>query len=197
VLAIYPSGQASATRQFASCKGGVGGWDIKTTGANALLTWLMYDTTPNGVSYTNTVLGAADLDKIQLYVGVWDGPALTQRAYFKRAAVGSGIGRSGYTPSPTDTLTIGLVASEPATPGGSTQVYGFAYGLGVPTLAEVQALYDSVQANERMMGIPGKTDHLHRFDGLPATVADAQGSAALTRNGSPTLSEMFARAWAW
>ena len=202
-LGVFPSGAPTATRQFASALGGVGGWDMRITGAMSALTWRMYDTTPNGVTYTSSILAAADLDRLQMYVALWDGPAQKQRAFWKRAEVGTGTSRAGYQPSPTETLRIGGVPAEPTTAGDLVQTYGFAYGLGVLTLAEVQALYDAVMANERMMGVPGKTDHLFDFTAdslsgaLPPTFTDKQGSAVLTKNGAPVYSERFARSWGW
>jgi hypothetical protein len=206
-LFIPPSSASSTARIFGAAKHAAGGWDTRTSGAMSLVSWQMFDAsgTPAAVTSATSSIATTDQDKLQLYVGVWDGPGLKQRCYWKRAETGSGTARNGYTAS-TAPLTIGYDAQNSSTPGDVVRTLGFAYGVGVPVLAEVQALYDAVQTQESMQSIPGKTtilldltlDTIANGGAVPSTLTNrSSGGGTYTKNGSPTLTSMYARAWGW
>jgi hypothetical protein len=193
LLAFYPSGQTSKTRQLVACRHLGGGWDLYAWGNLTNLRFRMYDksATPAAVEIIKTL----DYDRLHLFVGVWTGTA--QLGYWKRAPIAAATARNGFTPSASETLTVGVCLAEPTQGADTAQIYGVAYGLGVPTQAEVEKLYDDVKAADMMVSIPGKTDHVYRFDGLPDTVLDQQGSAPLTRIGAPVPVSMTRRLWGW
>ena len=73
-------------------------------------------------------------------------------------------------------------------------------GQGIPTLAQVQALFDAVAATDSMQGIPSMTSILidTTLDGgNPATLTNRAGAGTFARTGTPTLSQVYNRAYAW
>lgn len=178
------------------------GWDLRVNSNNAVVNWFMGDGTTFNVS-GNAVMATG---KLNLVVCVWDQINLKQRIYANRVEVGTGTGRTAYAPSGAGTkINLGRSPRDPASAGGVRTLLGYAQGLGAPTLAQVQALFDAVQATETMQGVPGMTstlvdltaDIVANGNTLPASLTNRAGSGTFTRNGTPTLGQVFARAWAW
>ena len=84
-------------------------------------------------------------------------------------------------------------------------VHGFSGGFGLPTLAQVQALFDETMAIERIGSIAGMTnlriditqDAIDNGGNLPATLTDRAGSFNFSRNGTLSTAPQYARAWNW
>lgn len=177
------------------------GWDLRPGTNNASLLWYMGD----GSGFNASGAAPVALDKINLFVGAWDGPGLKQRFYNKRLEVGTGTARTAYAPPTTTPIGIGRSLRDPSSAVPNKNILGFAMGQGTPTLAQVQALYDLVQASESMQSIPGMAasvlvDLTQDSPGgaLPASLSN-RGTlgGSFARTGTPTVTSHFARAWAW
>jgi hypothetical protein len=199
---------STAVRTLFSRRGAAnGGWDLSTSGPNGMLAFGCGGIGGAGkVASSSFVLSASDVGKMLLAYGVWDGPAQTARLYVKRAQVGTGTVFTGGTFVPETGSTFLGRRQDGQAVDSSITIYGAACGLGVPTLAEIQAHHDDVMANERLLrGIPGKTslcvdltaDVIANGGALPAQALDRVGSAHFARNGNPTLARQYARAWGW
>jgi hypothetical protein len=199
---------STAVRTLFSRRGAAnGGWDLSTSGPNGMLAFGCGGTGGTGkVASSSFVLSATDVGKLLLAYGIWDGPAQTARLVVKRAQVGAGVVFTGGTFVPESGSTF-LGRRQDGQPcDSSITIYGAACGLGVPTIAEIQAHHDDVMANEQLLrGIPGKTsllidlkaDVIANGGALPAQALDRVGSAHFARNGNPTLARQYARAWGW
>lgn len=183
---------------------GTSGFDIRAAANNTSFNWFMGD----GSAFNSSGNAVAALDRVNLFVGVWDAAAMRQRTYTKRGELGSGTVRTGYSPASTVKIGIGR---EPSLGAGNAQpqrnVLGFAMGQGIPTYAQVMAHFDHVQASEAMQTIPGlpasllvdtTLDIAAAGNTVPASLAN-RGSVGgtFTRTGSPTLTATHARAWSW
>lgn len=192
---------AGSTRSLLSSQNGaLGGFDLRTTN-HATATLSFIDNTGTGRSSPLATIAATDLGKVLLLVALYDPAGPTIRTYWKRAEVSTGTAVSGYLPSP-----VGVRLGNHTLGGQSpnTTILGAAYGVGVPTLAQVQALFDAVAANDgRMQAIPGLTSSLYDLTQdasggtIGASIADRAGAVTLTRAGSPTTTARYNRAMAW
>lgn len=181
------------------------GFTIRTNLANSTVNLLAIDNAATGRAAPAGAIAAADVGKLQLYVGAYDQPALTLRSYFKRAQVSAGTAVTGYTPSTTNGFRIGQAfLSTLSANADGIAIYGVAAGLGLPSLAEIQAQYDATMASERIAGIAGKTSF--RIDltadasggALPSTLSNRDGAGfTFTKNGSPGTQAQYARSWGW
>jgi hypothetical protein len=186
-----------------STTGATGGWQVNSSNNTSILLSIFDDT---GVARSAPlgVYATTDIGKVCLYVGVVDTTNLRLRSYWKRAEVSTGTAITGYRLGTQKyTWGRGVTAGVPAT---DLTVLGFQYGLGIPTLAQVQALYDAVAANDgRMQPIPGMTTSLYDVtldaaangNVIPATLTDRVGAVPLTRVGSPTTIPQYNRAMTW
>jgi hypothetical protein len=199
---------STVTRTLFSCRGaGNPGWHIATNGPNGTLSFGCGGTGGAGsVTSGSFVFSANDVGKLLVAYGVWDGPALTARLYVKRAQVGTGVVFTGGTFVPESGSTFLGRRQDGFAVDNSITIFGAACGLGVPTLAEVQAHHDDVMASEQLVrGIPGKTslridlkaDVIANGGALPAQALDREGTAHFTRNGNPSLARQTARLWGW
>lgn len=188
----------SATRILLGC----GGWDIRTSLTHSTIGLGFMDGSSSYTIVGTTALAAADVGKVQCFGFCWDGAAQQVRPFNKRSALAA-TGRSGYTPAPGP-LNFGRVLSWPADAGIS--LLGCAMGFGAPANAEFLAAYDAGMAQERVVGVAGRTSTLidltldAKSNGgvLPAVLADrAGGGRALTRTGSVTTTPHYARAFGW
>lgn len=181
------------------------GFTIRVYGANTSIAFLAADAAGTGRNPTVSTLAATDMGKTCLYLGVYDQTALKLRGYTRRLEAGTGFTVSGYTPASSG-LRIGrsFVATDTSAP--DIAMHGVAAGLGLPTLAQVQAFFDATMANERIASIAGMTslridiDADIRANGgaIPTTLVDRQsGTFNFTRTGAPTVAQQYARAWVW
>jgi hypothetical protein len=210
LLFVPLSGAASATRIPVVKDDSLGnGWDVRLYNTHTSLQVMMRDT--GGTAFSPTVvITPTDLDRIQMVVWQWDptipaSPAI--RAYWKGFQQGTaGTVRAGNAFRPSaGPMRVGNLRDYPGYAASSTHVLGFAGGHSLLPLGEIQALYDTVKAGERMRGVPGKTDMLIDFTtsiaanggALPATLSDSVGSNHLTRVGAPTAVPWYARRFGW
>jgi hypothetical protein len=112
---------------------------------------------------------------------------------------------TGFTPAlPADPFTLGRHPSNAQSASG-IRILGCMGGVGVPSLAEVQAAHDAILALEDLVEIPGKTDYLISIKqdalanggALPTTLVNRKGAGGLTKVGAPQLAPIYARAAAW
>jgi hypothetical protein len=201
-LLLYMPVVTQSSHVIAGAAGTATGFDVRVNSNNAVMNWYLGDGTAFNVSGSFVI----QTGKINLMVGVWDGPGLKQRTYGNRVEIGTGVTRTGYAPPAAGTkLGLGRTTRDPTSAGGTRTFLGYAQGLGVPSLAQVQALYDSVQATERMQAMPGLTasvlvDFTQQVTGgaLPASLAN-QGATGGTfaATGAPTVTPVYARAYGW
>jgi hypothetical protein len=181
------------------------GFAIRSNTSNNSINFLAMDNTAAARTPTTAGISATDVGKLQVYLGVWDQPATKVRGYFKRVESGTGTTVTGYGPS-AGGMRIGrnFQATDRAADG--LVVYGVAAGLGVPTLAQIQAFYDDTLANERIGSISGLTtlrvdldaDARANSNTLPATLTDrASGTFGFARTGAMPTTSQYARAFGW
>jgi hypothetical protein len=200
---------ASGLRTLFACRGtGNPGWMLFSNGPNSSMQFQLGGIGGAGyISSPALVLSDADAGRLLLVHGVWDGPALTARLYHKRLQVAAGAVFTGgtFVPDPGVTM-IGRSRQAAPSPADGLTVWGVAAGLGVPTLAEIQAHFDDVMASEELArGIPGKTnlrinikaDIAANGGAMPAQLLDRVGTAHFTRVGNPVVANQTARAWGW
>lgn len=203
VLARIDSQAANKTRNLLAIgsPGVEGAVQIRFAGFNSSATGVFY----NGTGYAVTpaaIFTAADVGKLVLLVTTWDQVAGRVRMYARRAEVSTGTAATALAPFSGSRLRIGHIGNAPGLNGTffaeGLSVFGAATWDGTWTLAEIQALHDSVMATESMQGIPGKTDHLYRFpSGAAAVIPDLVGTSDLATVGTPATAEQFARAFTW
>jgi hypothetical protein len=195
--------QTAGTRTLFGSQDGVnGGWDIRLTG-NTIGQLAFIDNGGGGRYTPNATISAADIGQVMLLVAVYDAAALKIRIYSKRAEVSTGTSVTGFRPSPVGARlgehTLGGAAST------NVAIFGAAYGVGVPTLGQVQALFDGVQANDgRMQVIPGLTSTLYDLPlditggSMNALILDrASGGINMARQGAPTVASRYSRSCSW
>lgn len=167
------------------------GWILQSSAANySQLSFTAVNAAGTGVSSSVYAAIAADVGVPMLLVGVNTGTAV--RFYVKRAQVGSDVAISGYAAPVAQPTTIG-VRQDGTFPASNTRWFGTAGGDGVvPTLAEIQQLFDDVERTGRIQAIPGKTTRLwdpttdtlaSGVDAVPAVVLDRVGTDHLSRQG--------------
>jgi hypothetical protein len=78
-------------------------------------------------------------------------------------------------------------------------VFEVACGDGAITLAEAQALSDSIVANDgKVLGVPGKTAHRWRLGengAVPLAVTDQVGALGVSRQGTLAAGAQYARSF--
>lgn len=177
------------------------GWLIQALGTNSTLSFVAASGANAAVTSPSQTISAGDVGKLLLAIGVHNGSAL--QFFCKRVQVGTSTAITGYSSS---TSPVNLGRDARVSFGASNlRIFGGAAGLGVPSLAEIQALHDDVMANEDIRPIPGKTDFLAsvKRDALanggviPTQITDRIGTHHLTKQGSPTLAPQYARAFGW
>jgi hypothetical protein len=180
------------------------GFSLRSNTLNTQLQFIAYDNALSPRLSPAAAVAASDVGKLQVYIAVYDQPALRLRAYFKRAEVSTGTVVTGYAPNVVDGLRIGQRYGTQLSNADGLAIYGVAGGLGLPSLAEIQAMYDATMATERIAAIPGKTSF--RIDttadavggALPSTLINREGAGfTFTKNGSPGTQAQYARAFGW
>lgn len=154
---------------------------------------------PSGAAGASAVaVSAADVGKVLLVGYQWTGSVL--QTYARRAKVGSDVTAASFVPNPNGAFFLGRRYDTTSNPlNAATSVLGLMGGSSTLTLAEWQSAYDALVANEAITAIPGKTDRLWRFaqSGALGSTPDAMGNSdPITVVGSPTVTSMFARAFA-
>lgn len=155
-----------------------------------------------GAGFTNTFanIGLSDLGRMDLILGVYTG---TQLLLYRKRALASSVSAVFTAAAPTGQFYLGSEYSTgTARAANGCNIYGFAAGLGVPTLAQYQAWFDWVNDEDgNIQAIPGMTApaHLYRIpDGggvAPAVVSDLGSNAnTLNRVGSPASAPNYVRA---
>ena len=195
---------ASTSRRLFGQRGtGNPGWNYTLSGTNSSMTLGVGNASGQASSPASSVV-AADVGRLLLYQGTWEGTTSTVRLYAKRVQVGAGSSLpTGYAPDTAVAPMIGRRA--PDSPADGVTIFGVTYALGIATLAQLQAQYDAVMANERMQGVPGLpglvidlTADIQAAGGtMPATLTD-RGTlgVSFTKTGNPQLAPMYSRAWA-
>lgn len=195
---------ASATRRPFSQRGLTNpGWGFQTTGTNSAMVFSL-----GGANTANTPssgIVAGDIGKNLLYTATWDGPNTTARLYAKRVQVGTGSPLTGgFAPDTAAKPMIGR--SDGGFPSDGIAVLGVYLAAGIATLAQVQAQFDDVMANECIRPCPGlagtvidlRQDVLGNGGALPATLVDRGiGGVNFARVGAPRLFSQYARAFQW
>lgn len=178
------------------------GWDLRFAANNTTASWFIGD----GSAFNSSGNAVLLTGRLNLLVQVWDQISLRQRLYHNRAEVGTGAARTGYAPTGAGTkINLGCSPRDTGSAGGARTLLGFAQGLGQPSPGRIQALYDSVVATDAMQGIPGMTsvlvdvtaDIVANGGTLPAALTNRAGAGSFTRVGTPTLSQIYARAYSW
>lgn len=176
------------------------GWAARTENTNATLRFYV----TNGVgSFTGSpayTIPAGEVGKAHLGVGVY--ATDTVRLYTKRVEVGSGTATGGGFQAASSNHTLGSRVGG-ASPSDNMILFGASGGAGTPSLAQVQALFDSVKAIYDIDGIPGMTDHLWSVKrdyagSLPSTLTNRAGSGNMTSTGAGmTINIISTPTWAW
>lgn len=178
------------------------GWFISSTGLNSTLVFSCGGASASASPSAMTV-AAADVGKLLLLTGTWDGTSA--RFYAKRGLVGT-LATLGQLYVPYTIGSPRILRREDGAPSDGIEVYGVAYWVGNAALAQVQAQHDAVMAFERIQLPPGLTGTLIDLDAdiranggvLPATLTDrSTGGVSFARQGVPDLSALCARMWGW
>jgi hypothetical protein len=180
------------------------GWSLSSAGTNSSLGSVLFSGSGAPTNGPVIVVAAADVGKLMLLIVSWDGAGKIH-AYTKRAESGAGATMTGFTPAlAADPFTLGRHPSNAQAASG-IRILGCMGGVGVPSLAEVQAAHDAILAIEDLVEIPGKTDYLISIKqdalanggALPTTLINRKGAGGLTKVGAPQLAPIYARAAAW
>jgi hypothetical protein len=203
------SGIGSANRNiFARRAAANAGWNLQTGALNSTISFSLGGTGGAGtVNSPSQIVAAGDVGKLLLVHGVWDAPSLTARLYCKRLQLSTGSVFTGGTfVAETGVTQIGRRQNGLA--ADNITIFGVAAGLGIPTLAGVQAHTDAVMASEELAsGIPSlttsllvnlKADIVANGSAMPASLLDRSGNAqSFARVGNPAVASQYARAWGW
>lgn len=147
----------------------------------------------------NATIAAGDVGKLDVILGVFTGSQIVlyrKRAFAVQAAASPTLGVS------TSPMYLGSESSGTPRYADRWTIYGGGAGVGVPTLAQYQALYDWIVSEDGLaQPMPGlATAHVWRIpaaSALPATVTDAGTSPNdLTRINAPSDLPQYARAFA-
>ncbi len=182
----------------------ISGFALGTSGTNTFVSMTAYRGDGSGVPSPSATIAATDVGKLHLLVGVLDSAALKVRTYWKRVEQSTGATYTAYTPSSTGMRLGRSFLTNDYSPDGIS-LWGVAAGIGLPSLAQIQAMFDETQANERIGSIAGMTsmrvdltsDALGNGNALPATLTDRVGSFHFSRTGSVTTAAAYARAFGW
>lgn len=189
--------------RFMSSLGGSGngGYEFVVSGGTSLIFRAFNSASFTQTSAPSVSTSSADVGKLNIWMGVIDTVALRVRQFSKRLEAGTGTALpTGYSPPAVGTpLQLGTVN------GAEMRIFGLAYGRGAPTLAQYQALWDEVAANDGRLvrGIPNMTDVLYDVhadtttDAAPEALTDRMGSGAtLGKTGGVLYLPQYARALA-
>jgi hypothetical protein len=191
----------SATRTiFGQRAGSNPGWAFQRGATNTSISLSLGNASTTGASPSSGI-AAADIGKLALYTGVWDGTTNTIRLYAKRVQVGAGTSLpAGFAPAAGAAPIIG------SSPPEGIAVYGVYYAPGIATLAQIQAQHDAVMAQEHMAGCPGlpgfmldlTQDIAANGGAMPATLTDrGTMGVSFASMGAPAIAAQYARAWTW
>lgn len=182
------------------------GFELRIVGACAQAYLYHCNAAGSGIGSPLASFTASDVGKLLMLHGVYDGPAQKARLFLRRVEQGSGSAAVGYSlPTAADQTQILKSPTFAAQYCQDVVVYGVAAGVGVPTLAQIQAHHDAVMAAERMVEIPNMTDllvdcttEIALNSGVsPAAYRDLKGGPSFTRNGAPAVTPQYGRSWAW
>jgi len=201
---------ASATRTMfgrMSATGANGGYQIRTTSTIAAMTAQMRATSGTAISSPTQTFATADIGKL-CGAFAWHDTARV-RLMVNRSEVGNpGTAITGYTAAISGLNTrIGL-QSDGVQPADLTSVYGAFTFSGTPSVAQLQAVFDSIKTNGQIpTSMPGMTI-THVWDpardvitglnkSLPDPFADRVGVNNLAKAGTPALSQLIETSWPW
>lgn len=167
------------------------GYDLTINGAN-----VYYEHAYNaGIVAASTPLTAAMLGQPKVFTGVFTGSVI--RLYVDGVQTGSDVSCTpGYLASSLP-FRVGLYG-DTTFAASTVSWYGDAGGLGVPTLAQIQAHAVATLATGRMQSIPGLTTMLHDptadivasgVDAVPVQVLDRVGTDHLTKVGIAVVTD--------
>lgn len=181
------------------------GVEVRTLGTNATVSVQFADAS-NTLRTSGSGVLASVLNKICVFSFVWDGPSNMLRVYLNRAEIGTGTSITGYAAPPGASL-IGREITGPDSSASDSDFFGYQLWHGVATRAQIQSQHDAILANDgRIQPCPGMTSALMvdltqdinaNGGAIPAAIEDRVGTNHYTRNGSPTVADMFARALGW
>ena len=200
LLCVITSQSVTGGRHFSQRGSSNPGWEFLSQGSNASVAFSAGGTSS---ALAASTIAASDVGKMGLYTGVYDPSAGLVRLFAKRVQAQTAGLSTGYSPDATVKAMIGR--RSPGNPALGCAIYGVYYVPGIPTLAQVQAQFDLVQATEKIQPVPGLgtgvlLDLLQDTSGgsVPATLTDrGAGGINFTRVGAPTLASAKARAWTW
>ncbi len=203
-LVWIPRAGSSATRALLSglLVTPTRGWDIRTTGTNALVSALIANGANAGQA-SPTIALTAFHGKICAFSFQWDGPNNRLRAYLNRVEGGSGSAITGHAIG-DGSVRLGATSGSTGAPGTDNELFGFELWTGIASLAQVQAQHDAILANDgRIQHMPGVTstmlvdltlDALANGGTLGATLSERIGGVNnFTRTGAPTTVSQYAR----
>jgi len=180
---------------------GLPGPVLYTSGNNTVLTFAVVGAAATAVTSGNATISAADLGRMDVVLCVYTGS--TMLIYRKRQLEVQTAGTITFA-TPSDSLYLGTENAGTPRYADRCTFFGAAAGQGVPTLAQYQALYDSIVAEDGApQAMPGMTTrHLWKVSDagggvLPDTLVDT-GTVPnnMTRFGVPTYSPNYSRAFA-
>jgi hypothetical protein len=194
---IFSIGTASAQTMY-----------IRATGAMNILSAGWLTTTPSWSTSPNVIVSAGDVGRLMLLVAQWDQPAGRNRVYWRgveqNAVMASWAATYGGAGNTVRLGQLQTAASFPAYFAEEVTIFGALTYDGVWTQNQIRFLYDSVAAEDDLIGVPGYTGHLWSLKqaigtgvSLPASVPDAQGISAMNMAGSPTFKSSYAHAPKW
>lgn len=179
------------------------GWDIRTTGTNALVSMYFVNGANTGIASGSAAL-AGKFDKINVFSFQWDGVAGRLRVYLNRVETGTGTTIAGFAPSPGG-ISLGRERYGTTAPGTDNDAFGFTLWDGIASIAQIQAQHDAIMANDgRIQPCPGVTgtmmidptlDAIANGGTLGATLTDRAGTNHFTRTGAPSTVPQYARAF--
>lgn len=179
------------------------GWDIRTTTTNANVNALAYNAA-NGVINSGQGSLTNLYDKICVFTMQWNGTTDLMRAYFNRVEIGSGTSTVGHAIS-TGAIRFGHELAGTTAPATFSDIFGFVLWDGIANLGQVQSQHDAILAADgriqQMGGVTNKmlvdlTLDVQENNGvLPDLVKDRIGGNHFVKQGTPTLSSQYARAF--
>jgi hypothetical protein len=189
---------ASVTRVLCGKRtSGTKGWHLATGGTNSFLQFNVGSATSTA-STSTAAIAASEVGKLFI-VGFWyDGTKA--HMFVRRAEVGTGSAAlTGiYAPETAD-MTLGKRSD--GSPADGTSFRGFIELVGVPSLAEFQAIHDAILAQETIVEMPGRTfglydttkDVVAAGNTVPAALVDRKNGDNATKQGAPTLGTSYTR----
>jgi hypothetical protein len=178
---------------------GTSGFLLYSYGTNNTYQAVFCNGVGTAVAAPSAVLSASDIGKLLTVTMVYDAAAGRVRLYIRRTEQSAGNAIVGFTPRVGGTFCLGEGGYGSVSDGYT--LLGFQYGLGVPSLAEIQANHDATLVAEDVVAFSGTTS-LYSFTqdgGVPSTLSDRKGSAHFKRVGSGAIiaSDIQSRSWGW